>query len=88
MAKGYKQPTLCWDCKHAGDKTCSWSREFKPITGWKAESRIIRGTQSTPDMVSYRVEYCPQFERDSYGGGQAKPGTEEAKKYESTMQGL
>lgn len=88
MAKGFKKSTICWDCERAAEKTCPWSQDFKPIEGWQAEAKVIKGTNSTPDMVSYRVDYCPLFVRDSWGGGQAKPGTEEAKKYEITVQGL
>ena len=88
MAKGYKKQTLCWDCKRSGERSCPWSMYYKPVEGWTAESKVIKGTRSTPDMVSYRVDDCPLFVRDSYGGGIAKPGTEEAKKFEIAMQGL
>lgn len=88
MAKGFKKQTLCWDCQRAVGKTCPWVSKSKPVEGWSAESKIIKGTRSTPDMISYRVDYCPLFVRDSYGGGAAKPGTKEAKKFEIAMQKL
>lgn len=50
--------TKCLDCKNATGG-CSWSEKLEPIKGWKAEAR--------PE--GYFVNSCPQFVRDSYGGG-------------------
>lgn len=61
--------SLCWDCKRSTEKTCCWASHFVPVEGWVAESRVIKGTKSTPNTVSYRVDSCPEFKRDSYGGG-------------------
>ena len=56
------EPQLCWTCgKCYGD--CSWSLEFKPVKGWKAEPTIIRngGSFGCEDIPSYRVEECPEY---------------------------
>lgn len=52
--------TLCWDCKNCGGG-CSWSDPelMKPVEGWAAiETR-----------EGYRVCACPEFVRETYGGG-------------------
>lgn len=56
--------TLCWFCKNAvpnkeGTVGCSWSREFKPVKGWKAR----KCKNSNGD--SYRVYECPELVRDA-----------------------
>lgn len=63
--------TLCWRCANAvpdreGERGCSWSREGKPVEGWKATRRDIRvcATANGKKSESYRVEKCPQFKRD------------------------
>lgn len=58
--------SLCWTCKNASCG-CSWSREFKPVKGWKAIATIINSTckggkVSTP---SYCVIECPEFIKDT-----------------------
>lgn len=78
--------SLCWDCARATKGSCSWSRRFAPVKGWTAEKRQMAGTNTTPPVISYRVYACPLFNRDSYAGGQVRPGTKEAKRYELAMQ--
>ena len=53
---------ICWRCANAcGD--CSWSREGKPVDGWKAKRTIIR-SKGECDIYSYNIIYCPQFNQD------------------------
>lgn len=73
--------SLCWDCRRSADKTCCWASHSEPVKGWVAESRVIKGTKSTPNMVSYRVDNCPEFCRDSWGGGLHRMGSDGVKKY-------
>ena len=61
--------TICWDCANATGG-CRWSSELKPIKGWKAIHVAEDGRYGYGD--SYIVQECPEFERDSYGGGQAR----------------
>ena len=65
------QETLCWRCANAvpdreGERGCTWSREGKPVEGWKAVRRDIRAgnTADGKKTESYRVRKCPQFRRD------------------------
>ena len=53
--------TLCWDCKNfAGN--CSWSREFKPVDGWRAKKITINVcAKKRPTITSYIVFECPQY---------------------------
>lgn len=30
----------CWTCKKACNSGCSWSRDFIPVDGWKAEKNL------------------------------------------------
>ena len=54
--------TLCWECKRACGG-CSWSRDFKPVRGWKAEkTKIARFKDANAD--SYIVKECPLFVQD------------------------
>ena len=53
--------TLCWDCKNATGN-CSWSQELIPVKGWTAEP-------SEKEYGSFTVQFCPEFIRDSIGGG-------------------
>ena len=63
--------TLCWRCDNAvpdrdGERGCDWSREGKPVEGWKATRRDIRvgTTGGGKKSESYRVKKCPQFRPD------------------------
>ena len=62
MNKGVN-PTLCWICKKAGG-LCSWSENFTPVEGWKAEpTKVWVGATSVESYTdSYRVIECPKFE--------------------------
>lgn len=60
-----RKSTLCWDCKNAVG-WCSWSREFEPVNGWDAEYK--------PNLDSYLVNDCPEFERDACCSGMKRIG--------------
>ena len=56
--------SLCWQCKNAVPSPwtgagCEWSREYKPVPGWKAEMR-----ERTNLKGSYFVFKCPKFEKE------------------------
>lgn len=53
----HKRDTLCWNCQNACCG-CSWSREFLPVAGWKAEPTILSGDGNT--VKSYNVKKCPE----------------------------
>ena len=57
--------TLCWDCRNAGRRTCSWSKDFQPVEGWNAR-------KTSSNFGSYLVIECPEFIRDGIKGGQEK----------------
>lgn len=61
-----KTHTLCWDCANATGG-CPWSQRGIPVKGWAAEPTKIRNMQGR--ISSYRVNWCPLFKRDAYGGG-------------------
>lgn len=50
-----KRDTLCWKCNLTGGN-CEWSKEFKPVPGWKAKACKIEGEDS------YLVTKCPKFQ--------------------------
>lgn len=50
-----KANTLCWDCEKCIGG-CSWSKDFKPVDGWKAEA-----VTNSDNNDSYLVRECPQF---------------------------
>ena len=52
----------CWTCKNACGG-CIWSREFKPVPGWKAEPTIIPGHYGDTQN-SYKITYCPEYLED------------------------
>lgn len=63
-----KHSQLCWDCNKACGG-CSWSRDFTPVHGWKAEpTKIISYTSSGVGkkrrfyVDSFAVYECPEFE--------------------------
>lgn len=58
-----EKDSLCWDCKNATCSGCSWSKEFKPVAGWKAE-KILKDPQTFGE--TYKVKSCPKFEPDDY----------------------
>lgn len=61
--KTEKHSTLCWDCKKSFGG-CAWSREFKPIEGWKAKLTKIKNGVGiyTRNTDSFDVYECPEFE--------------------------
>lgn len=58
-----KHETLCWGCEKAGGK-CSWSKDFTPVEGWKAEPTKIKSDNHSKDRFcdSFDVYECPEFE--------------------------
>ncbi len=51
---------LCWYCKKAA-AGCSWSKNFTPINGWKAEKTTVNG------IDTYAISDCPEFVHDDEG---------------------
>ena len=51
--------TLCWICNNACGR-CSWSKDYKPVEGWKAKPTKIRFQDIEDD--SFCVIECPEFE--------------------------
>lgn len=49
-----KKRTLCWNCSKATGG-CSWSKSLLPVDGWDAEETD----------VSFKVNACPEFEKDN-----------------------
>lgn len=62
-----KRPTLCWSCGRFSGR-CSWSANFEPVKGWKARKDIL-GRQYGDEMVTYTVDQCPLYEKDSEEDG-------------------
>ena len=58
-----EKDSLCWDCKNSTCSGCSWSKEFKPVTGWKV---IKENKDSQTYGETYKVLSCPKFEPDDY----------------------
>lgn len=65
--------SICWNCERCYGR-CSWSREFKPVKGWKATATTVinvigtgkyRKGKPTP---SYHVQECPLFEKSPCDG--------------------
>ena len=52
------EATLCWTCSKFNFR-CSWSQDFTPVAGWKAEE----------NKNGYLVQECPEYDRDSYNNG-------------------
>jgi hypothetical protein len=62
----HKHDTLCWNCQNACCG-CSWSREFLPVAGWKAEPSILTSITHR-SITSYDVISCPQYLPDERSG--------------------
>lgn len=64
-----KAASICWKCRNAVPTEttgCSWSRDFVPVDGWVAEKHCIYvNPDSSRRVVSYCVEYCPEFWGDT-----------------------
>lgn len=52
---------LCWTCKNACGG-CSWSKNFQPVEGWKAEKTLVVG--AGPEYESYSISECPKYEKE------------------------
>ena len=52
-----KANTLCWDCENCIGG-CSWSKNFEPVEGWKAEA-----VTNSDNTDTYLVRECPQFKK-------------------------
>ena len=52
-----KANTLCWDCENCIGG-CSWSKDFEPVVGWKAEA-----VTNSDNSDTYFVHDCPQFKQ-------------------------
>ena len=57
--------TICWDCRCSTTGECEWSRSLQPVDGWVAEKKNLKGVEGG----SYIVRECPEFVRNSWGGG-------------------
>lgn len=53
---------MCWRCGNACGK-CSWSREGKPVEGWKARKTTIKN-RGKVEFHSYNIIFCPEFVQD------------------------
>lgn len=51
----------CFTCKKACGK-CNWSRDAKPVDGWKAIPTYIPENERCKD--SFKILYCPEYEND------------------------
>ena len=58
--KKHKGGSICWECKKICGK-CSWSRNFTPVPGWRAEP-VKRRYQGKMEGT-YIVQDCPEYER-------------------------
>ena len=61
-----QKDTLCWKCANACCG-CSWSKNFIPIKGWKAQRTKVYQTDSSVrrgETSSYVVIECPEFVSD------------------------
>lgn len=58
------EETLCWSCRNfAGG--CSWSREFKPVDGWRARKiKRLYNVNLKGNHGSFIVFECPQYIAD------------------------
>jgi hypothetical protein len=52
--------SICVDCAKSGG-LCAWSRELKPVDGWKTASVKRRGWENKL-IDSVRIVECPLFE--------------------------
>lgn len=59
-----KSNSKCWTCTKFYNG-CSWSRDFTPVKGWKADAVTIR-EKGHEDIESYIVKECPEYEKDSF----------------------
>ena len=72
-AKNNVKHSLCWDCAKSTNNGCSWSADFVPVEGWTA----VPMQKKTFD--SFRVDACPEFERDEKNFGLKRLDEEDRK---------
>lgn len=53
--------TLCWRCENCFGG-CSWSENFEPVEGWRAERTTIKYFNT--ETPSFLVRNCPLFAAD------------------------
>lgn len=53
-----EKQTICWQCQNATGH-CEWSKNFKPVKGWKAKE-----TKIYDKVQSFVVLSCPKFIQD------------------------
>ena len=58
----YSKYQPCWTCKNCYGG-CNWSREFKPVEGWKAIKTYIPNNEEHAE--SYKIIYCPEYKREA-----------------------
>lgn len=60
--KNAKHDTLCWECENQCGG-CAWSREFKPVEGWKAIPTKVKAEHygNGRCIDSFDVRECPEF---------------------------
>ena len=54
---GKGQP--CWICQNSCGG-CSWSKELKPVEGWRARSVTVKNKEGD-SYRTYRILSCPKF---------------------------
>lgn len=52
-------PSKCFSCRNAG--LCSWSKDFEPVPGWRAEPIKLRANGRKPMEDSFKVLECPTY---------------------------
>lgn len=57
----HRKDTKCWTCQNCFGG-CSWSRDFIPVDGWKAEKTFIPSNEQYAE--SYKVIECPKYRKD------------------------
>ena len=62
-SSAFAQRALCWDCANATGG-CAWSEKHEPIQG-----QIVRHENEGVTVIE-----CPEFDRNSWGGGLYRDG--------------
>ena len=57
----YRKESKCWSCSNCYSG-CSWSCDFIPVNGWKAEKTYISSNGEYAE--SYKVIECPEYMED------------------------
>lgn len=68
--KAYREnEQLCWCCAKAtgaNNNWCSWSRDLKPVDGWKAIPVTQKPQYGCKNTIhTYQIIECPEFVRDT-----------------------